>query len=194
MELEGSQIIAADRQTVWEKLNDPDVLKACLPGCQSLEKQDDTHFTAVMKQKIGPVAATFTGAVELQNLNPPESYTIAGEGKGGAAGFATGLAHVSLKEVEAGTELTYKVEAKMGGKIAQLGARLIHGVAKNLADKFFTTFKEQVEGPPAADAEPPAPAAAAAPPTETPASAEGNTAAADAPEGERKGFWKRLIG
>ena len=190
MELEGSQIIAADRQTVWEKLNDPDVLKACLPGCQSLEKQDDTHFTAVMKQKIGPVAATFTGSVELQNLNPPESYTIAGEGKGGAAGFASGLAHVSLKEVEAGTELTYKVEAKMGGKIAQLGARLIHGVAKNLADKFFTTFKAQVEGPPPADVAPTAPAVdtAEAPP------AAGETAAADAPEGERKGFWKRLIG
>lgn len=199
MELEGSQIIAADRATVWAALNDPEVLKASLPGCQSLDKQDDTHFAAVVKQKIGPVAATFNATVELQNLNPPESYTIAGEGKGGAAGFASGLAHVSLKEVEAGTELTYKVEAKMGGKIAQLGARLIHGVAKSLADKFFATFKQQVEGPPpaVATAEPPAPAAdaqaadaTAAQDTQAPA----DGAAPDAPQAEGKGLWKRIFG
>jgi carbon monoxide dehydrogenase subunit G len=189
MKLEGSQTIAADRATVWTALNDPDVLMKCIPGCQSLEKVDDTHFTAVVKQKIGPVSATFNGAIELQNLNPPESYTIAGEGKGGAAGFAKGGADVSLVEVEGGTELSYSAEAKVGGKLAQLGARLIDGVAKKQADAFFSTFKSTVEGP----AEPEAPAEEA--PAAEPVAADAAPAEGEpAPEGEKKGFWKKYFG
>jgi uncharacterized protein len=175
MKLEGSQAIAADRQTVWAALNDPEVLKACIPGCQSLEKTSDTSFEAVVKQKVGPVSATFTGVVELTNLNPPESYTIGGEGKGGAAGFAKGGADVKLEETEDGTLLTYVAEAKVGGKIAQLGARLIDGFAKGMADKFFATFKEQVEGP-------------------APAAAEGTTPAEGGEGGEKKSMWKRVFG
>lgn len=174
MKLEGSQTIAADRATVWAALNDPEVLKACIPGCQSLEKTSDTTFEATVKQKVGPVSATFHGVVELTNLNPPEGYTISGEGKGGAAGFAKGGADVGLREVDGGTELVYSAEAKVGGKIAQLGARLIDGFAKKMADQFFATFKQTVEGPaPEADA-----------PAEDGAAPQ---------EGAKKGFWKRML-
>lgn len=192
MKLEGSQIIAADRATVWAALNDPEVLKQCIPGCQSLDKVDETHFTAVVKQKVGPVSATFNGEVELQNLNPPESYTIAGEGKGGAAGFAKGGADVSLREVEGGTELTYTAEAKVGGKLAQLGARLIDGFAKKQADTFFATFKQTVEGPAEADPEP-APEAEPEPETEV-AAASTDEAPAEGEAAPQKGFWKKLFG
>lgn len=192
MKLEGSQIIAADRATVWAALNDPEVLKACIPGCQSLEKTSDTTFEAVAKQKVGPVSATFTGLVELQNLNPPESYTIHGEGKGGAAGFAKGGADVSLREVEGGTELTYVAEAKVGGKLAQLGARLIDGFARKMADQFFLTFKQTVEGPQAVAEAAPEPAADATPAAEAPA--EGEAAATDATAPEGKSLWKKIFG
>ena len=194
MKLEGSQTIAADRATVWAALNDPEVLKACIPGCQSLEKTSDTTFEAVAKQKVGPVSATFTGVVELQNLNPPESYTIHGEGKGGAAGFAKGGADVSLKEVEGGTELTYVAEAKVGGKLAQLGARLIDGFARKMADQFFLTFKNTVEGP--APVEDPAPAAEPATTTAAApdAPADGEAAAADGAAPEGKSLWKKIFG
>jgi carbon monoxide dehydrogenase subunit G len=115
MNLQGSVDIAAPRETVWAALNDPEVLKACIPGCQSLDKTSDTGFEAVVKQKVGPVSATFTGVVELTDLNPPESYRIGGEGKGGAAGFAKGGAAVRLEEIEGGaTRLHYDVEAKVG--------------------------------------------------------------------------------
>jgi carbon monoxide dehydrogenase subunit G len=190
MKLEGSQTISADRATVWAALNDPEVLRQCIPGCQSMEKEDDTHFNAVVKQKIGPVSATFNGAVELQDLNPPESYTIAGEGKGGAAGFAKGSAAVRLSDVEEGTQLDYDVEAKVGGKLAQLGARLIHGVAKQQSEAFFSKFKEVVEGPQEAEAEATDEAAEPSEPQAEPATAE---ATADAPK-ESKGFWKKLWG
>ena len=200
MKLEGSQTIAADRETVWAALNDPDVLKLCIPGCQSLEQDDDTHFTAVVKQKVGPVSATFTGTVELQNLNPPESYTISGEGKGGAAGFAKGNADVALVETDGVTELTYHVEAKVGGKLAQLGGRLIDGFAKKTADQFFTTFRETVEGPqePAAEeteaaVEPTAEPAADATSGEL-ASAEGATPDGGDKAAPRKPFWKKMLG
>jgi carbon monoxide dehydrogenase subunit G len=175
MKLEGSQLIAADRETVWAALNDPEVLKACIPGCQSLDKTEDGGFEAVVKQKVGPVSATFTGVVTLTNLNPPESYTISGEGKGGAAGFAKGGADVKLEQAEGGTLLTYVCEAKVGGKIAQLGARLIDGFAKGMAEKFFADFKAQVEGP----AEP---------------AAEGTEAAAGEGGEQKKGLWKRVFG
>ncbi|MEM7270699.1 MAG: carbon monoxide dehydrogenase subunit G [Pseudomonadota bacterium] len=146
MKLTGARVIAADRETVWAALNDADVLKACIKGCQELTKTSDTSFEAIVKQKVGPVSATFKGAVELSDLNPPESYRIAGEGKGGAAGFASGGADVKLTAVDGGTELAYDVDAKVGGKIAQLGSRLIDGFAKKMADQFFETFQQVVEG------------------------------------------------
>ena len=150
MTMKGEVTLPADRQTVWEKLNDPDVLRACIPGCQSLERTGDNGFTAVAKVKIGPVGATFKGSVELLDLDPPNSYRIAGAGEGGIAGFAKGGAKVSLSDApEGGTLLSYDVEANVGGKIAQLGGRLIDGVAKKMADQFFSNFVAAV-GTPAA--------------------------------------------
>lgn len=146
MEMSGERIIAADRATVWAALNDPEVLKACIPGCTELEKTSDTGFTATVVQKVGPVKATFTGEVELSDIVEGESYTISGKGKGGAAGAASGGAKVRLEDVPEGTKLTYEAEAKVTGKIAQLGARLINGFAKKMADDFFTRFQEEVEG------------------------------------------------
>lgn len=146
MQLSGTRLIAAERARVWSALNDPEVLRACIPGCESLEKTSATSFEAVVKQKVGPVSATFKGAVELSDIDAPSSYRISGEGKGGAAGFAKGGANVRLSEAEGGTELSYDVDAKVGGKIAQLGARLIDGFAKKLADEFFATFQKVVEG------------------------------------------------
>ena len=146
MELEGSRVIAADRDTVWARLNDAETLKACIPGCEELTGSPEDGFEAVVKQKVGPVKATFKGAVRLENVNAPESYTIRGEGKGGVAGFAKGGADVTLTEVEDGTELSYKVDAQVGGKLAQLGSRIIGGFARKMADQFFERFQEQVEG------------------------------------------------
>ncbi|WP_322990115.1 carbon monoxide dehydrogenase subunit G, partial [Hoeflea sp.] len=123
MEMNGEERIAAPRQMVWEALNDPDVLRECIPGCQSLEKSSDTEMSATVKIKIGPVSATFKGEVTLENINAPESYTIAGEGKGGIAGFANGGADVKLAEDGAETVLSYAVKAQVGGKLAQLGSR-----------------------------------------------------------------------
>ena len=147
MELSGSRVIAAPRDQVWAALNNAETLKACIPGCQELTGSPEDGFEATVVQKVGPVKATFKGAVQLQDVNAPTSYKIVGEGKGGAAGFAKGGADVSLAEVEGGTELTYKVDAQVGGKLAQLGSRVIGGFAKKMADQFFTRFQEQVEGP-----------------------------------------------
>ena len=146
MTMTGEVILPASRATVWAKLNDPAVLKACIPGCQSLEKTGDTGFKAVAKLKIGPVSATFSGSVQLSDLDPPNGYRISGEGQGGIAGFAKGGATVKLSDAPEGTKLAYAVEANVGGKIAQLGSRLINGVAKNLADKFFASFAAAVAG------------------------------------------------
>jgi len=156
MELEGSRVIAADRGTVWKHLNDPETLKASIPGCQELSGSPDEGFEAVVKQKVGPVKATFKGKVSLSNVVEGESYRIAGEGSGGVAGFAKGAAAVRLADVEGGTELSYDVEAHVGGKIAQLGSRLINGFAKKMADQFFEEFQAQVEGADAQGEEPPA--------------------------------------
>lgn len=147
MELNGTRIIAADRATVWARLNDAETLKACIPGCEELTGSPQEGFDAVVKQKVGPVKATFKGRVELSDVVEAVSYKISGQGKGGVAGFAKGAAAVTLVDVEEGTELTYEVEAKVGGKIAQLGNRLIAGFARKMADKFFVNFQEQVEGP-----------------------------------------------
>jgi carbon monoxide dehydrogenase subunit G len=140
MTMTGDVTLPADRPKVWALLNDPEVLKASIPGCESLEKTGDNGFAAVVKTKIGPVSATFRGRVELSDLVPLVGYTIEGEGEGGIAGFAKGGAKVSLADAAAGTLLHYDVEAHVGGKIAQLGARLIDGVAKNMTDKFFANF------------------------------------------------------
>ncbi len=154
MELTGSRQIAADRAAVWAALNDPEVLKAAIPGCQSMSGSPETGFEAIVKQKVGPVSATFHGAVALSNVVPGVSYTISGEGKGGAAGFAKGGADVRLEDAGGGTLLTYDVKANVGGKLAQLGSRLIDGFAKKMADSFFENFQAAVEGP----VEPEAPA------------------------------------
>ncbi|MCI4661951.1 MAG: carbon monoxide dehydrogenase subunit G [Neomegalonema sp.] len=145
MELKGSRVIKADRATVWAALNDPEVLKQAVPGCQEMAKTSDTSFEATVKQKVGPVSATFKGEVELSEINAPQSYRISGSGKGGPAGHASGGAFVTLSDHEDGTLLEYDVEAKVGGKIAQLGARLIDGFAKKMADQFFERFAGVVE-------------------------------------------------
>ena len=145
MKMSGEQRIEANVERVWEALNDPDVLKASIPGCDSLEKKSDTELAATVTLKIGPVKAKFNGEVELKDLNPPHSYTIVGEGKGGIAGFAKGGADVSLAEDGDATILTYTAKADVGGKIAQLGSRLIDSTSKKLAGEFFKKFGKIVE-------------------------------------------------
>jgi uncharacterized protein len=144
MDMTGEYRIPAPRAKVWAALNDPEMLKAALPGCESLQKVSDTEFAAVVIARVGPVKAKFNGNVALSNLNPPESYTIAGEGKGGAAGFAKGGAEVHLTEDGDATVLRYTAKADVGGKLAQLGSRLIDGTAKKLADEFFNNFRQQL--------------------------------------------------
>ena len=147
MDMSGQERIEAPVEAVWRALNDPEVLKRCIPGCERLEKTSDTNMTATVVLRVGPVKATFEGAVELTNLNPPHSYTVSGEGKGGIAGFAKGGADVSLAEDgPTVTILTYSVKADVGGKIAQLGARLIDSTAKKLATQFFSNFGSQFAG------------------------------------------------
>ena len=148
MDLSGEYRIPAPRERVWEMLNDPDVLRACIPGCEELEQTAENAFSARVTTKVGPVKATFNGAVTLENINPPEGYTIAGEGKGGVAGFASGGADVHLAEDGAETILTYTANAKVGGKLAQLGSRLIDSTARKLADQFFTKFADMAGGKP----------------------------------------------
>ena len=148
MTMSGEQQLAAPRETVWAKLNDPEVLKACIPGCETLEKLSDTEFQAVAITKIGPVKATFKGKVTLSDLDPPNGYRISGQGDGGVAGFAKGGATVALAPKDGGTLLSYNVEAQIGGKLAQLGQRLVNGAAKKLADDFFQRFAAAVAGPP----------------------------------------------
>ena len=144
MELTGEYRIAAPRQQVWEALNDAEVLQACIPGCQELEKTSDTEMLAKVTLKIGPVKATFGGEVELVNIDAPKSYTIQGEGKGGIAGFAKGSADVVLAEEGDDTILTYNASAEVGGKLAQLGNRLIQSTARKLAAAFFDNFHERL--------------------------------------------------
>ncbi len=157
MDMTGQYRIPAPREQVWAALNDPAMLKASLPGCESLEKLSDHEFAATVVAKVGPVKAKFNGNVTLTNLNPPESYTISGEGKGGAAGFAKGGADVRLIEEGDVTVLTYTAKADVGGKLAQLGSRLIDGTAKKMADEFFDNFSQQVAGPVPAPAPEPVP-------------------------------------
>jgi carbon monoxide dehydrogenase subunit G len=147
MEIKGEYKIAAPREKVFAALNDPTVLQACIPGCESLEKVSDTEMKAKVRLRIGPVSASFTGKVTLSDIDPPNGYKISGEGQGGAAGFAKGSAVVTLREDGGATILAYTVDAQVGGKIAQVGARLIDGTAKKLADEFFGKFATMVGAP-----------------------------------------------
>ena len=147
MELTGSRVIAADRATIWAHLNSADTLRASIPGCEELTGNPEEGFEAVVKQKVGPVKATFKGGVTLEDVVERQSYTIVGEGKGGVAGFAKGAAKVWLEDTDGGVELFYDVEAKVGGKLAQLGNRIVHGFARKMVDAFFERFQAEVEGP-----------------------------------------------
>ncbi len=144
MTMSGEYQLAVPRETVWEKLNDAETLKASIPGCEQLDKVSDTELQAVVVTKIGPVKAKFKGKVTLSDLDPPNGYKISGEGDGGVAGFAKGSATVTLLPKDGGTLLTYAVEAHIGGKLAQLGQRLVNGVAKKLGDQFFQKFSVAV--------------------------------------------------
>ena len=168
MQLNDSRDIKASPDVVWAAILNPEVLRECVPGCESLTGSVEDGFEAVVAQKVGPVSARFTGIVKLSDIEPGRAVTISGEGKGGPAGYAKGGAKVTLEPIEGGTRLTYAVEANVGGKIAQLGSRIIDSFAKKLADAFFENFQQAVEGP-AEDEEAPV-------------------------EGAKKGWFKRLIG
>ena len=175
MLLSDTREIKADPKTVWDAILNPDVLMECIPGCQSLTGSVAEGYEAVVKQKVGPVSATFTGLVQLSDIIEGKSLKISGEGKGGVAGFAKGGANVSFEPIDGGTRLTYEAEANVGGKIAQLGSRIIDSFAKKLADEFFTRFQAAVEDP---EEEP-----------------EDVTEEAVADSGEKKkGWFKRLLG
>ena len=161
MDMTGEYRIAAARQKVWEALNDPTILQQCIPGCEEIQKVSDTEWTAKVTAKVGPVKARFGGKVTLSDLDPPNGYKITGEGTGGAAGFAKGGAVVKLADDADATKLSYVVQAQVGGKLAQIGSRLIDGTARKYAEDFFTRFAEVVGGPPTAA--PAAPIAAEAP-------------------------------
>jgi carbon monoxide dehydrogenase subunit G len=175
MQLTDQRDIKADPATVWAAILNPEVLMACVPGCESMTGTAETGFEAVVVQKVGPVKARFTGVVTLSDMVPGQSLRISGEGKGGPAGFAKGGADVTLTAIPEGTRLSYDVQANVGGKLAQLGSRLIDGFAKKMADEFFERFQQTIEGPgePADE------------------SAEGED-----PEGgeKKKGWLKRIIG
>ncbi|WP_120500211.1 CoxG family protein [Roseovarius sp. EL26] len=147
MQMTGERMIQAQRSIVWAALLNPDVLKECVPGTQALTGTPEDGFEATVQQKVGPVKATFKGNVSVSDVIEHESLTLTGEGKGGAAGFAKGAAKVSLEDTEDGTRLLYEVEAKVGGKLAQLGSRIVDGFAKKMADQFFTRLEEVIEGP-----------------------------------------------
>ena len=164
MKMAGEFRVARAREAVWEALNDPAVLKECLPGCQEIERTSETGMTATLTVKVGPVKATFAGAVTLSDLDPPNGYTLSGQGQGGAAGFASGEARVALIEDGGETVVRYDVDAKVGGKLAQIGSRLIDSTAKKLAGQFFDSLAETL----GAAEEPAAEAAPAPAPEEAP--------------------------
>lgn len=169
MEMSGEYTIPAPREKVWEALNDPEVLKQCIDGCQSLEQMSDTEFQAKVTAKVGPVKATFNGKVNLSDIDPPNGYTISGEGQGGVAGFAKGGAEVRLSGEGNETVLNYEANAEVGGKLASVGSRLVLGVAKKTADDFFSKFSDIVGGGEEAAEAPAAPAEAAPEPASAPA-------------------------
>ncbi|NEX44937.1 CoxG family protein [Pseudotabrizicola algicola] len=176
MQMSDTREIKAAPSDVWAAILNPDVLKECIPGCTEVTGNRDEGFEAVVTQKVGPVKATFKGAVTLSDITEGERVTISGEGKGGPAGFAKGGAVVVLEPIPEGTRLTYEVEANVGGKLAQLGSRIIDGFAKKMADEFFTRFQTAVEGP--------------AMPEEA---AQNADEGGQAPGEQKKGWFKRLI-
>lgn len=182
MDMTGEYRVPAPRETVWRALNDVDVLRQSIPGCDEIEKTSDTSFTAKVTAKVGPVKAKFSGAVTLSDIDPPNGYTITGEGTGGAAGFAKGGAHVTLEEDGDGTLLKYTVNATVGGKLAQIGSRLIDSTSKKMANEFFGNFVEVVGNAEGA----PAPAAAVAAPA-------GDADEAQASKGLPPAVWVLLV-
>ena len=152
MEMTGEQLIPASQQQTWDALNDPEILKACVPGCDSIEKTGDNEYLVLMVARVGPVSAKFKGKLALSDLDPPNSYSIAFEGQGGAAGFGKGAAQVRLAPEGGGTRLAYSVKASVGGKLAQIGSRLVDAAAKKIANDFFQAFNDKVAGAHAAHA------------------------------------------
>jgi carbon monoxide dehydrogenase subunit G len=146
MEMTGEQLIALPQQATWDALNDTAVLMACIPGCDSIDKQSDHEYLLTMTAKVGPVSAKFKGKMTLLDVQAPDAYTLQFEGQGGVAGFAKGEAKVSLAAEGSDTRLSYSVKASIGGKLAQVGARLIDGVAKKMAEQFFTAFNKHASG------------------------------------------------
>lgn len=171
MKLSDSRAISADPAIVWQAILDPEVLKACIPGCQSMAGSAAKGYEAVVKQKVGPVSATFTGLVHLSDIVEGRQVRISGEGKGGVAGFAKGSASVSFEPIAGGTRLSYEVEAAVGGKLAQLGSRIIDGFARKMADDFFARFQNAVEEP----------------------DGDLNPTEAAAPDAAKKGWFRRLV-
>ncbi len=161
MEMEGSRTLAVTQQQAWDALNDPEVLKACIPGCEKVQRTADDRFDTVVAVKVGPVSARFNGKITLSDIHPPERYSLAFDSQGGAAGFGKGTAQVRLAPQAQGCELQYSVHAQVGGKLAQVGQRLIDGVARSMAEDFFKRFEQQMQ-----QRYPAAPSAAAAPPTQ----------------------------
>jgi len=147
MEMTGEQLINASQADTWAALNDPEMLKACVPGCESIDRTSDTEYVVQMTARVGPVSAKFKGKLNLSNMNPPHSYSIAFEGQGGVAGFAKGGADVSLTPEGHATKLAYKVKANVGGKLAQIGSRLVDAAANKVANDFFVSFNEKVGKP-----------------------------------------------
>jgi uncharacterized protein len=163
MDMQGSRTLAVDRQKAWEALNDPQVLKASIPGCDRIESSGPDQYAIGMSVKVGPVAAKFNGRIQLQDVQPPSSYTLKFEGQGGAAGFGKGEARVRLEPGDdTGCELHYTASAQVGGKIAQVGQRLIDGVARSMAEDFFKRFEQELQRRYPVEAAPAAPAASAA--------------------------------
>ena len=149
MEMTGSRTVPSDIDTTWRALNDPEVLKACIPGCESIERVADNEYRVVMTARVGPVSARFTGRIVMTDIVAPTSYTLSFEGQGGAAGFAKGEARVALVADGAGTRIDYQCKAQVGGKLAQIGSRLVDGAAAKVADDFFARFVERLSAPPA---------------------------------------------
>ncbi|MEX2450786.1 MAG: carbon monoxide dehydrogenase subunit G [Rhodospirillales bacterium] len=188
MDMTGEYRIPAPQQAVWDALNDPDVLKASIPGCESVEKVSDTDLKAKVTLKIGPVKAKFAGEVTLSDMDPPNGYTISGKGSGGAAGFGSGSASVSMREEGGETVLSYSAKASVGGKIAQLGQRLIDSTAKKLADEFFDNFVAHLAATGVSRAPGEAPAPAPAPEAAVPPEPAVEKPAAEKPVGQNKSW------
>jgi carbon monoxide dehydrogenase subunit G len=146
MEMNGSRTVPADIDTTWRALNDPEVLKACIAGCESVERVSDNEYRLTMTARVGPVSARFTGRIVLADIVAPTSYTLSFEGQGGAAGFAKGEARVALTDNNPGTRIDYQAKAQVGGKLAQIGSRLVDGAAAKVADDFFARFADRLGG------------------------------------------------